>query len=89
MHLLIIIDTASICCKTIEVVPGPQGVDLHLDGIYGNYTMELNDGKVQFVSENNSSSFGSVTLVFDSSRFLRAMPGIGSLNWHFDIYGEG
>ena len=80
----IIVGTASICCKTIEVVPGPQGVDPHLDGIYGNYTMELNDGKVQFVSKNNSSAFGSVTLRYGSHSILSGRPGMGNIIWHFE-----
>ena len=85
----IIVDTASICCKTIEVVPGPQGVDPPLDGIYGKYNMEINEGTVQFVSENKSVH-GSVIIRFGAAHsfFRRAFPGMGKLNWHFEIYGQ-
>ena len=89
MPSLIIVDTASICCKTIEVVPGSQGVDPHLDGLYGKYTMELNEGTVQFVSDNKSV-YGSVTIRFGaaSSVFRNSFPGMGKLNWHFEFDGQ-
>ena len=78
-------DTASICCKTIEVVPGPNGVVPHLDGIYGKYTMELNEGTVEFVSENKSVS---VTIRFGTYRVLQhGYPGLVKSNWHFEIDG--
>ena len=84
----IIVDTASICCKTNEVVPGPQGGDPHLYRIYGKYTMELNEREVQFVSENKSV-YWSVTLRFGASSLLHHnFPGMGNLNWHFETYGH-
>ena len=83
--LSLIIATASICCKTVEVVKGPQasadGGDPHqLSGIYGKFSMNHSEGNVRYVSENES-----MTIVLGE----RLLPGIGSLTWRIQTFQHG
>lgn len=78
----IMVGTATICCKTVEVVWGPQaweeGRGPQLNGINGKFTMDphLHEGKVRYVSEN-----GSKTIALGWTPGFIGLPGFGNLAW--------